>query len=267
MVPHCIRFWRPALVLTVSLATLAASIAISFVAPREASAEVYTCGKTSGSNYHAGYIQAYGTGNYEGAAATIVTQYGAVCDTNTSNGNFTNSYSMIASNADSIAGWVQSGFIRWYDGDTYYFAQSYCGRGSSCLNTRFGTSPLTYGSSHTYYQRWFASCGCVESHIDSTLYLTTTWDPYVDWALPFSPQFEAETLYLESDIPGNKSNVTLWTGIEGQNGTTDNWVSYPCNTLTHENNGAAERSDGESWWDQPTGTCPDFRTYTGTAGN
>ncbi len=262
MVAMVCQIGRRALVVFLLLGLLSVG---SVVASTPAQAEVYTCGNTSEYNYHAGYLQQTYDTTYNGAGATIITEYGAVCDTVTGHANFTNEYSMIAGYNDiyDFGGWAQSGYIRWYGSYIYFFAQQNDGVGD--ISTVYGTSPLSVGSSYTYKQHYYSSCGCVKSWEDDTVLLTSSWNPYDYWD-EFSVQFDAETAYLESDIAGNAASPTIYTTIGGELQSTDLFTSIPCNFLTHDNDGGKERSDGESWWDRLTGSCPDFESYTDTAG-
>jgi hypothetical protein len=226
------------------------------------SAEVFTCGATAPDNYHDGYFQAYNTQSFEGARADLTTQYGAVCDTHTTMGNFTNAYAMIASDL-GVNGYGQAGYIRWYNHCTVYFAQQF--DGGTDLQTNYGSSCLTDGNTHSYINRWNPDCHCLKSNVDSTTFLTSTWNPYDVWVFPFSPQFQGEARYLESDMPGNAANLTLYSSIQGQSSSDDSWQSYPCASLTKANDGSATRSDGEKWWDSQKTPCPNFVIYTDTS--
>lgn len=262
------RFTRQGLLIGLTVGLLAFTLAGSI--PPLASAEVFTCGSTSSSNYHGGYVQNGGAVNYVGSQVDIVNRYGAVCDTNTTKANFTNAYGMIAgfmaNPFDPGLGWGQSGFIRWYNSCTYFFAQTEQDTSTTQPNTWYGTTCLTYGNTNTYQNTQIDSCSCLHSNINGTRELQTTWDPKNVWASPFSPQFEDETRYLQSDIPGNASARTNWSNLMGKRRTDNTWVNYPCNVLTHENDGSATRADGEKWWVSPGDTCPNFHTYTDTAG-
>lgn len=236
-------------------------------AVNQASAEVYTCGNTSQYNYHGGYYQTTAAVDYVGSQVDIVNRYGAVCDTNTTKANFTNAYGMILGiNIDGGQGYGQSGYIRWYNSCTYFFAQTEEDVFYTQPNTFYGTTCLTYGNTNTYQNTQIDSCSCMHSNINGTRELQTNWNPKNVWGDPFSPQFESETRYLQSDIPGNGAARTNWSNLMGHKRSDNNWVAYPCNVLTHQNDGANTRSDGEKWWVSPGDTCPNFHTYTDTAG-
>jgi hypothetical protein len=224
-----------------------------------AQAEVYTCGTAS--NYFDGYYQPVTSYFFEGARADIVTRYGAVCDTNYTENNFTAEWSMIANPTGN--GWAQSGYIRWYNGGIVYFAQQY--DGAYDLVTKFGSSAPT-GQTHLYTQWWDPSCICLHSDVDTSVYLVSSWNPFAVWSYPFSPQFFGEAAYLASDVAGNAASQTQFTSLGGEREDNDNWEGYPCRLLSAANDGSSRRADGESWHLVANATCPNFQNYTDTYG-
>lgn len=238
-------------------ALLAAAAVVLLGTPVAAHAEVTTCGSRATGNYHAGFINP-GDPTVEGDYAILSTRYGAVCDTDTSNNNFTNQYAMIASN--NLAGWAQAGYLRWYGSSIVFFAQQSSGH---TLNTKYGTSALATGSTYFYYNKWDSTCLCMENIIERTLYLKSTWNPWTAWTTPFSPQFTGEAAYLASDLSGTASAPTSYTSISGQDAATDAWRAYPCGVMQAVNDGAAKRSDGLSWHVAAATSCPSFNLYTG----
>lgn len=244
------------------------SAALFLVVPAGAGqAEVYNC-DTSG-NYFDGYQQPYLTGTAEGAAANIVNRYGAVCDTDTSMSNFVAAWAMIA-NGDKV-GWVQSGYMRWYNHSSVFFSQvcqhftgQYC---AGQFTTVFGTESLTYGNTNFYDEIWNTSCSCEHSKIDGNVEIATTFNPFNAWTWPFAPEFYGEAVYKQNDMPGNSSSPTYFEDPQHQNTTSDDWVSYGCNTLSKYNDLAGyTRTDGESWYDVIASNCPNFKIYTDSAG-
>jgi hypothetical protein len=238
----------------VTAVACAAAALVTAAAP--ASAEVATCGSKAAQNYHAGYLNS-GDPYTEGSYAVISTRHGAVCDTDTSNTNFTSQYAMIASH--DLAGWAQAGYLRWYGGSIYFFAQQSSGR---VLNTKFGTAAVATGTSYHYYNKWQQACLCMENIIERTSYLKSSWNPWTTWATPFSPQFTGEAVYLASDLAGTSTAAANYTAVSGQNNATNAWTPYTCGQLGVINNGTARRSDGKSWHVVST-SCPSFNVYTG----
>jgi hypothetical protein len=227
-------------------------------------AEVYTCGSGSSVNYHAGYGQSTAGPNYVGASARILTEYGAVCDTQQNSNNFTAEYSMVdGQNTSGHNAWAQSGYIRWYNSGITYFAQQNDGFGH--VNTVFQYSPAI-GETHTYIQKRSTSTGFIASIVDSTTFLTTNWDPEKEWSSPPTVEFSAEAAYLASDIAGSATTPVQYSSLQGQLESTNNFANVACSTLYHKNDGAATRTDGESWHDIISPSCPSFINWTGTAG-
>jgi hypothetical protein len=230
-----------------------------------AKAEVYTCGTNS--HYFDGKYEPVGQGNYVGSAAMISTRYGAVCDTKTGQGNYVAVWAMIASYDGN--GWAQSGYVRWYNNCTVLLAQIMQTRGVTNPQTFYGTTCMsTDGSTNTfkeYYQNSNHSCFCVQAMVGTRALLTSTFDPASYWTPPWGPEFAGEAAYLASDMPGNSSAPTSFTNLQfEQPGGT--FTDYGCGELFVQNDGKAERSDGEAWYNV-TKTCPSFDIYTDTAGN
>jgi hypothetical protein len=238
---------------------------------QSATAEVFSCGSTSATNYHVGKIQnpsdsTYIGHPYEGVSADIVTRSGAVCDTDTSQFNRTNSYAMIASaNKGPLAfGYAQAGFVRWYNHAAVFFWEYQNGNG--LFSQKFGTSTVSYGSAHTYKVAWTSSCSCYQLSIDGAVGLSSNWNPYDgSWWYPFSPQFEGEATYKESDVPGNSSVPTTFSNVKGQYVAGDAFESYACH-LSNDNDVSATRADGEHWYVKSLSPCPNFNIFTDTAG-
>jgi hypothetical protein len=128
----------------------------------------------------------------------------------------------------------------------------------------FGDTPSD-GENNHYHVEWNTSTTHEDAYVGSTKFLSTTWNPFSIWAY-IQPDFYGNALYLESDIPGNATTPTVYTDLEGQVSSSNDFSDYGCDVLSHENDGGAKRSDGESWWDHGTGTCPEFENYTDTAG-
>lgn len=230
--------------------------------PVARSSEVYTCG-TFKNSYFDGYTGNYNEGTAEGSYATMQTQYGAVCDTDTDpSHNFTTAWTMIAS--PTVGGYVQSGFFRGYDQCMVYFAETRQ-TGSADPQAKFGTSCIaTNGSTHGYAEQYGSGCGCEYAKIDGTVWMTTSWDPYTYWAYPFIPEFSGEATYLESDMPGNAANPTNFAHLQEQDSSSNDFSNLGCG-LAKINDGSATRSDGEAWFNVIT-SCPAFQIYTDTAG-
>jgi hypothetical protein len=254
-----------ALVLTVGPSSALAQRANRGSGPTARSAEVYTCGTFKNSYFDGYWNNGQGQGSTEGDYGVLQTRYGAVCDTNQNPGtNFTTAWVMIAPGQPN-GGYVQSGFFRGYNQCTVFFAETRISN-SYGVSGKFGTSCIpTDGSSHGYAEQYGAGCGCEYAKIDGTVWMTTSWNPFVYWSYPFDPLFFGEATYLESDMPGNSATPTNFSSLQGQNGNNNNFYNYGC-IFTPLNNGTATRADGEAWYDTLT-SCPSFKIYTDTAGH
>jgi hypothetical protein len=233
-------------------------LASQFLLPSQAQAEIYQCGTNS--NYFDGFLQQYGTGSYEGAYALLVNQFGAVCDTDKSapnpgsndiGSNFTTAWTMIASG--NRAGWVQSGFIRGYNSPQYVFSQVY--GGGTDLYNRFPANPsLSNGEENGYGQRYVPSCGCEYSKFNNTVITQSNFNPYANWAFPFSPQYSGEATYTQNDIPGVPSAQTAFSSMQVQRSSDDVFQSVPCGLL-------ASKIDS-SRWARHASSCTAFNIWT-----
>jgi hypothetical protein len=192
-----------------------------------AHAEIYTCG-TGPKSVFDGYTNASNDPNsYEGTSATIVVRRGAVCDTDTSSGNISIAWTMIASNGGT-GGWAQSGYYRWYGSSIYHFAQ-FRQTTSSKLYTKIGTTALTAGSAYRYWQQTLYNSTAgqwqIRDNVNSTILLQTNFNTFTAWTTPLSVQFEGETKYAASDVPGSSSAPASFTGMQVQRYSDDQWTS------------------------------------------
>jgi hypothetical protein len=212
-----------------------------------------------------GYFYAYGSGNNEGSYANVAARYGAVCDTDTNpSHNFVEAWAMVAGR--DTQGYVQTGYTRGYNQCTVLFGQV---RQNDTFTpqSKYGTSCIaTDGTTYGFGERYGPTCGCEYAKINGNVWMTTSWNPYSYWATPFAPEFFGEATYRESDMPGNAANPTSFTGLQGQDASTDNFYNIGCNVLTKQNDWLANRGDGESWYDRIT-SCPSFNIYTDVAGH
>ena len=168
-------------------------------------------------------------GTYEGASSQIDVGNGPICDTGShGQDNFHFVWSMIAENesAGGARGYVQSGYLRYWNGCTYWTTEYNKGPGDTFhrhIHTEDGCK--TFGSNR-YWVQYIPSTGFERMNVDSTVLDTTPWDIYVEWAahLPFEPEFSGETKYIGSDIPGTSSNTTTLGSLQVQQ-FSDAWSS------------------------------------------
>jgi hypothetical protein len=207
-------------------AFVAAIAVISPLAGSPAEAALATCGVRY--NWFDGKDQSVYTTYYEGVSAVITSRVGLVCDSNTNpRDNFSNAWSMIA-NKEGLNGWVQTGYERGYNTHIYHFGQVWDGIEpfSTHSVTRYGTSALASGERHRYWQQWSPSCYCELAMIDVTQWIKTTWNPFGTWQTPFEMQFEAETAYRESDVPGTPTSRAQFDTLQAQ-AYSDSFVTMP----------------------------------------
>jgi hypothetical protein len=230
-----------------------------------ASANTLTCG-TFG-DYYDGYVGTQGQGATEGSWGSIQTRLGTECSTNTNPDiNRTSAWVMVKS-GDSQQGYVQSGFNHGYGNCTTFFAAVRKNDNSSESDKFGGSCISTDGSTHSYTEQYGSGCGCEYAKIDGTVWMTTGFNPFSYWTYPFRPEFMGEAYYLQSDMPGDISNPTNYSALEGQNGSNNNFYNFSCNGFLNKvNEGAATRTqDGKAWYDRLT-SCPSFQIFTALAG-
>jgi hypothetical protein len=226
-----------------------------------ASAEVFNCGNPCNSGKHC-FDGKYDltTANRLGAAATISERFGAVCDTDTSNGNTLSTWAMIA--PANGRGWAQSGYLRWYNHCNVVFAQD-SADGVFVADMFTGmTCQQDGGQLNTFTEQYDGSCSCIHQDEGGRILESTSFDPTQNWSTPWSPEFFGEAVYKASDMPGNSTGAEQFTALKYQD--SSGFHNYPCAVLSIRNDGSAKRSDGEAWFNK-TPTCPNLNIYTDTS--
>jgi hypothetical protein len=207
-----------------------------------------------GSNYFDGYYQnGRPEWQFTGASSYIVVRDGVNCSGVSGVGNFTNSWVMIA--GPGPRDWGQVGFERTAGYTLRWFSQfSYSGG----LTTRYSTHTVTnqIGVRHVFQVAWYANCRCLRANIDGTVgWFNSSFDPKRVWgAQPWSPQFLAETGYLQSDVPGRASTPTAYSGMGVQRLDTGRFVSVPC--------GLSAANDNPTRWGRAPSNCTAFNVWT-----
>jgi hypothetical protein len=163
------------------------------------------------------------------------------------------------SNGNNGDGWVQSGYRVTYTAQ-HHFMQAFRGQDPSysTLQTRLSPSQIlvpdpAVDTGHQYVQEYVPSCLCSRSWVDSAVAYTAPWNIKTWWAEPFSPQFEGEVTYLNSDMPGTPANPTWFAQAQGQ-GYGHGWVPLAC-ILTSSNQNPAR-------WANFQDSCTTFRIWT-----
>jgi hypothetical protein len=71
----------------------------------------------------------------------------------------------------------------------------------------------------------------VYSYIDGVEMQRTTFDPHSDWANPFAPEFQRETTYLSSNMPGSSTSPTQFRSLQAQDDATGVLGPMPCGMI------------------------------------
>lgn len=236
---------------------------IAFVCGQAAaapSARAATCGPFQG--HHAGYItNAYGGSQprlFEGAKALITDRNGySLCTSDTSNGNFSTAWSMIASH--DLNGWAQSGPYLWWGSA----GGVYCVDRWAQQKTISGT-PINYfiggcsvaNQAHYYWQQaTYDGTWHIRSNIDQTVIHQSTWSPFSNFTSPFEVQFSTETHYLESRIPGTPSLPEDYSLLQVQDRANDNFYDA-CGNV-----GLGYADDNQNQWSTDAPHCNHIRTW------
>jgi hypothetical protein len=217
-----------------------------------------TCRSRSG-NYFDGYYQnGRPDWTFTGASSYIVVRDGARCAGDTGTRNFSNAWVMIAGSGDRD--WGQVGFERSAlssvsRSNLRWFSQFSSADG---LATKYSPSSVAaeVGIRHTFRVLYDASCRCLRANIDGSVgWYSSPFDPKADWGpQPWSPQFMAETGYLEADVPGRPGTPTSFSGLGAQRLDNGRLVSMPC-ILTGAN-------DNPTRWGRSASSCTAFGVWT-----
>lgn len=252
---------RPLARLTVALLLLLASVHAAITSVPAAAADACQVGTQS--NYFDGYFQVNSEPRYyyEGSSSYIQVRDGAVCPGIRDIGNFTNAWVMIASNIQGgpYNGWGQVGFERTAGYPMRWFSQFY--DGYETLETRYSTFSVNnqVGTRHAFRVLWTESCLCLRATIDTTTWAESSFNPFSseesNWGpQPWSPQFLAETGYLQADVPGRATTRTRWSAMGAQRVSDDRLELMPC-VLSGAN-------DNPTRWARAAQSCTGFEVWT-----
>lgn len=227
----------------VNRATTLSAAVLSFlgfiaISSPPANALTISCG-TTGSYWHRfdGWLSGQ-TSSYdfdvEGTSASITSEFGYICDTDTSQlnhgGNFTTVWVMIAGHG-STAGYAQAGLMRFVNQtDNNLYAEDNATGGANTYRRVFAGT-VTYGNIRRYWVQWITgttSCGdTIRENYNSTIMQTTNFDPLCEsaWAQPWISQFLGETLYPSTDIDGYSDAPVTFSSMQTQSYNTNAWSS------------------------------------------
>ena len=210
-------------------------------------------------NYFDGYYQnGRPEWRFTGASAWIVVRDGARCTGDNSLANFSNAWVMIA--GSGMQDWGQVGFERSATSTAAGSKLRWFSQFSSAdgLATRYSTYSVSsqIGVRHTFRVLYNPSCRCLQANIDSTTgWYASPFDPKADWGgQPWSPQFLAESGYLQADIPGRATTRTSFSALGAQRLDNGALVGMPC-ILSGAN-------DNPSRWGRSASGCTAFDVWT-----
>ncbi len=183
---------------------------------------------------------------FEGTSSYLVVQNPALCTGVNTYANRVSAWVMIASSVSNLA-YVQVGYIKSADfGHVRWFFEANNGYTGANLNFDFYPSSFSVdaeaGVRHSFSVNWRTSDDFVHGDIDSVPWGASTFNPYrgsysgdpaavnrADFgAQPWSPQYEGEGLYTQSDIPGIGSSHASFTYMGVQKFSDDAFENLPC---------------------------------------
>jgi hypothetical protein len=156
----------------------------------------------------------------------------------------------------NVGGYAQSGTMyRWGYGSCVKrwaeqaatgpdWADYYLGGCSSVGDIRRYRQELVYDGS------WH-----VRSYMDTTVIRQSSFNPLSTWTTPYGVQFEAETTYTASNVPGVQTYKQEYTAMQVQNWAGDGWVSACGNTSLSPVNESSR-------YDRDKPDCDYIRTWT-----
>lgn len=249
--------WRCSLLRASLLIALSAAV---YVAIPATEALAVSC-VGSGTNLFDGYFQVgHPEHPYEGASAYMVVRDGQNCSGRSN--AFVSDWIMIAAGPSPHNGWGQVGFTKDVDmsNQLRWFSQFWDGTGSDYIE-RDSTFIITnqIGVRHTFRVLWTYSCYCLVATIDTTTWDKSGFNPYSsqesNWGpQPWSPQFNAESFYLESNVPGFLEDPVAISALGAQRAGDDQLESMPCILRV--------RSDSSHWHHQAI-SCTAVYLWTG----
>ena len=116
---------------------------------------------------------------------------------------------------DMVAGsganqYAQIGYLRLYGQSTvYYFAEYDKNASTPFVRQTYGAASGT----HNYDVLYIFSTGVMQMSLDSSVKLSTNFDPAVWWSAPWTPQWEGETHDPGDDIAGTSSSPVYFSSM------------------------------------------------------
>lgn len=125
-------------------------------------------------------------------------------------------------------GYMQSGFLREFNGQPKYFAEDSEYGGPYSRRTAMSVSVNT--TIHAWEQFYPSGGSCVggyyRENIGSvTVQTNNRWCPFGVWQAPFSPQWAGEGVNYADDIPGTRQAGMLFSQLQTQD-YSDSFSTY-----------------------------------------
>jgi hypothetical protein len=230
-------------------------------APHTARAAINPCDAFG--TYQEGYA-APSNANYtaEGVSTSMTYEQGNICTTDTGSGNDITSWSMVYSRDRN--GWAQSGLLYRYGWACWRHWSEQSQTGVSGSEYFIPNTCVGNGEVHQVWQQ-IVPTGCTKgtnckmrSNIDTTVLMESSWDPFANWAQPFSVGWAGEAHHNYSDIPGyNQPGYPPkldYSSLQFQQKSNDSFLSV-CGALGLVSVTASRYAE-----DQPA--CDHVRTWT-----
>jgi len=133
--------------------------------------------------------------------------------------NFATAWAMIVSH-DGGGGFAQAGFTQHSpaSGNIHPFgADQRTGSISTYSETDVSSVNLAAGSNYKFTTFWDPACDCEREEYGGTVIRSTSFDPYANWTGNFSLEFNGETQWQGTDVPGVASSPTHFGGLQVEN--------------------------------------------------
>lgn len=183
-----------------------AALIVIVIFQKENVSTAHAATSCQGFSYH--WDGAYVSENNEGAGANITTQVPALCTTGDSYSD-SSIWAMVAGGG-SNDGYAQSGYDREYGWSTVRFFAEYskCNYGCTYYDWYGGNASGTHS-----YQELYNYVNAIYMYVDSTIVLTTNFDPITVWSSPWQGNWYGETHDAGDDIAGTSSALVYFSGL------------------------------------------------------
>jgi hypothetical protein len=119
-----------------------------------------------------------------------------------------------------------SGFTSWPNSaGIHHFAQQSDGYR---ITTWYSIGTVSTGTRHPYRSLYSPGCGCVQSTVDTTTVMSSSFEPYLYWLWPFHVKFMGDVTYEASNIPGLGVAQTYFQSLGAQRASDHVIEPMPC---------------------------------------